>query len=216
MPNEAVMWTREPFVRCLPSGVSSIVKASLLTGSSLKTHTKVAAERLAAAAQVLAEGAGEGTAKRFAEGRCVDARGVDAEGGSHRREQRGAAAASAANEERFVGERIDAIQNVVVGVQVERVGRVGAVSLGANADVGLGVDAAQAFGQHFGLEAAHGGGEGGELPVDVRRCHAVEVDEREVLYAAANQSLCTPRPHAACAEERHANCAQALHAVFAQ
>jgi hypothetical protein len=83
-------------------------------------------------------------------------------------------------------------------------------------NLGLGVDTEQALFQGINLHLTNGLGGGHQLPIDIGDAHAVGVDNRQLAYATAHQTLGAPRTYAAYAKDNHAFLGDAVHRLATQ
>ena len=83
---------------------------------------------------------------------------------------------------RLFGQRVDGINDDVVGVERKAVGIFGIVDVLQGGDLGVGIDGEQTFAQRIDLHAPHVGQGGGELPIDVGHAHTVGIDEGDSLH----------------------------------
>ena len=133
--------------------------------------------------ELAAQCAGQRTALHLPELVDVNARGVEFEGGTHRREEEGTRAGGHADEQRFVAQAVDGVDDAVVVAQGERVGGLGREDVLYGRDLGVGVDVEQTALEGIDLDLAYGVGRGHELAVDVGDADAVGVDDGETPYA---------------------------------
>ena len=128
-------------------------------------------------------------------------RRVHFQGGAHRGEENRFRVGGAANEQHFVFQTVDGINDIVIGSEVEIVSGLFAVDFHQGLDFRLWINAQEAFAQCLNLHLPHCGGGGHELPIDIGDADAVGINNGEVAYARPHQALGTPATNAANTED---------------
>lgn len=151
--------------------------------------------------KLLAKCATERTTMDFVELRHADACGIHLQRCTHGGNEEGRGLASAKEKMSFFGERVDGIDDDVVGVELERLGILRVVDVLDGSDFGGRIDGEETFAEHFHLHLSHGLRGGHELAIDIADVHAVRIDNGEMHHAGAHQAFCAPAAHAAHTEE---------------
>ena len=132
---------------------------------------------------------------------CLDARGIDAACGSHRREKRDRwHGCCGGYEMRLAWRRIDGIYDEVEICEVEVVGRLRSIAHVFRVDFEAGVDFQETVTQYFRLLLSDSVGRGRQLTVDIGRNDCVVVFDGKVSDARAHEGLGAPAPYTADAE----------------
>ena len=110
----------------------------------------------------------------------------------------------------LLGERIDGVDDHVVSVEREGLGIFCTINILHGADLGIGIDAEQAFPHHLYFHTPHGRHSGGHLAVDIRDAHPIGIDQCEPAHTRSHQTLGAPASHTADTEEDDTQGADAL------
>ena len=89
------------------------------------------------------------------------------------------------DEQGFVLQTVDGIDDIVVGLYPEAFGGISAIDLLECVDLGGRVDGKQTLLERFYFDLPHGFGGGHQLAVDVGDAHSVRVDNREMPDSGA-------------------------------
>ena len=165
----------------------------------------------ALAAQLFAEHLGEGVVLGLADVAHAERHGVELVGGAHAADEGYAQAGATADNLLFGADGVDAVDDIVVGGEVEFVGIAHAVEEFVGAHLALGVDVVDALGRHIHLILAEGTYEGDDLAVEVGDGDLVVIDEVEGSDAAAGQGFDHIATHAAHAEDGDTAAREHLH-----
>ena len=109
------------------------------------------------------------------------------------------------DEQSFVLQTIDGIDDIVVGFYLEAFGRFGAIDLLECVDLNGGVDGKQTLLERFHLDLPHGFGGGHQLAVDVGDAHPVRIDDGEMSDSGAYQAFGTPASYTSYTEDDDAD-----------
>ena len=190
---------------------------TLICEQLVTKHTlELLGREMLVALEAVAQGTSEGVALHLPELGDLDACGVEFQGGTHRREELGFRLASHQDEQGFVLERVDGVDDIVIGVETEAVCGVGSEELVNGGDLGSRVDGVQTLTQDIGLHLADGLCGGHQLTVDVAGTDAVGINDGQLLDATSHQTLSTPRANATHAENDDTLLADAPHRLSAQ
>ena len=171
---------------------------------------------LLVALESVAQSTRQGVALHLPELGHLDAGGVELEGSTHRRVETRLGLRGKEDEQCLVLQRVDGIDDIVVLVEVERVGGLFGKDLLKGSNLGRGVDGQESILECLHLDLTYGLGGGHQLTVDVGDAHAVGIDDGELADARAHQTLGTPRTDATHAKEDDALLTDALHGLIAQ
>ena len=163
-----------------------------------------------------AQGGSQRAATHLPELCHLNARGVELQGCTHRREEAGFGAAGMEYELGLVLQGVDGIDNVVVGFEVEVGSGFFGIDLLPCFYLRRGVDGEQPLPQCLHLHHAYGLGGGHELAVDVGDADAVGVDNGEVADAGAHEAFRAPAAYAAHSDDDDAQLSEPFHDFFAQ
>ena len=189
---------------------------TLICEQLVTKHTlELLGREMLVALEAVAQGTSEGVALHLPELGDLNACGVKFQGGTHRGEELGTRLASHEDEEGFVLEGVDGVDDVVVAAEVELVGGLFRENLLQGGDVCRGIDAEETFLQSFHLHLSNRLAGGHQLAVDVGDAHAVAVHDGQMPDAAAHEALGTPGADASHTKEYHPLLGDTFHRLTA-
>lgn len=170
----------------------------------------------AARLELLSHHARERAAVGLGDVRDLKLRGVELVARAERGENGDAACKRGLDQVELAGDKVDAVEDVVVFRVEEALTARGLVASHDGVEDDRGVDVAAARGDGLRLALPKRGVQRLELAVEVRQRHGVVVDERQLAHARAHQRLDRVAAHAAETEHGDVAAVQSVHAVRAE
>lgn len=202
-------------------GIGEFADYAILQRTLLAIHTEEFAGREGLVVfEAIAYGACQRVAIHLPKFCNGNLRRVHLEGCTHRREE---VAMSFVGETRgmkyetcLVLERVDAVDDIVILVEVEIFGSLFRIEACKSRDVSIGIDVEQSFLEGIHLHSVDGLGGRHQLAVTVGDVHLVAIYYREVAYSCAYQTLRTPRAYTSHTEDDDTLLSESSHPFFTE